>query len=1173
MPNQIEVVTPSNDIIALFQQQPLRSVKKAEQVQDLLGQDAVNITVESVEPLELVIGQRVTVFGKTYYLNQMPTAKIIGERRFEYDLTFEGPQYTLRRAAFFNEDISGFNTTTDFSITGNAELFLDVIINNLNRVFGSGNWIKGEFPTTPAKTISFNEMNCLAAVQTICKDFETEFDIVQAGSTHTLHIRKAGQILGFTYQYGRVGGLYELTRRTVTDQDVVNRLYAFGSSKNLKSGYRDYSQRLRLPLTDYIEDPTSIAAFGIREGVKVYDDVYPRRTGYVTTAGTSSFQDSTIDFDLNESDSFGTKYLIDGVKAKVHFNTGNLAGYEFEIEKYTHSTKTFSLIPYTDERGQKFPDELNVAFQLQVGDEYVILDISLPASYVETAELELLNRAQLHLDQVKAPKVQYELKVDRMHLEQLAGPGAIFNFYRIGDYIKVLDGRLGVDKTSRIISLRRDVLNPYSYTLTLDDTYQVTILQQIIEAQKETNRIIKVNDLRDPNRARMGWKTTQELLNSIFDTEGYFDGGKIKPESIETMMLVVGAKSQQFILQNLIIQPNYEGNPNVVAVSDGLLIHYALKEEIVTWQIQEALYTIPDNAFRYAYAKVSKTNYDEGYIIFSTEQILPDEDPNYYHFLVGALHSVMEGVRWFNLTYGATAINGRFIKTGRVMSFDGRTFFDLDSGQIGGYIQFIDSNGNYRDLTDIGAQTDVFFQVSVIEEPETYTDGKVTAWLQSTNPATWPSGEESYHEGDMWYNPGADTVSRRVAGSWVAVTDSATLKAYQRQFARLGDGAKVQMFVTEPTPVYTEFDLWMSPEGLRRSIKNKPVGLSFDINDWVEPFNYDSTVTAIDGGVVTSGTIQLAGDKFTVLAGITGEGTEQDSVRFWAGASYINRSTAPFRVFQSGEVIGRTRIEVEGVDGSSPTGYRGQAGLAGSEEEGKTGVRIYAGSDYEGRDSAPFRVTGEGQTTMKKGIVGNWSISSDGGIVNTAGDAYVVARRTTEGSTETIIGPNIFSSTLGGVHKGAGIFRANEINPGGNNYGAIFEASGAVPGVLGENGQNYAIYANNGRSMFGEALLNGRSAVSITISSGSYYPIDAALYDCVICNYPNSGTCAVQVTNSASVKAGKEIIIISNNDVNRLWIQNTIQGDVMANIQGGSVLTLIYTGTNWRTKSVHDNNW
>src|SRR5690606_39241554 len=134
-------------------------------------------------------------------------------------------------------------------------------------------------------------------------------------------------------------------------------------------------------------------------------------------------------------------------------------------------------------------------------------------------------------------------------------------------------------------------------------------------------------------------------------------------------------------------------------VSGGLLVHYALKEDDnVTWEIADSTHTIPDDQKRYIYAKDHRTNLSDGHLIFSEDQIETESDGSYYHFLVGALHSVIDAVRWISLTYGATAINGRFIKTGRIQSFDGQTYFDLDQGSIGGFIKFLDSEGNYRDL-------------------------------------------------------------------------------------------------------------------------------------------------------------------------------------------------------------------------------------------------------------------------------------------------------------------------------------------------------------------------------------------------------------------------------------------------------------------------------------------
>ena len=83
------------------------------------------------------------------------------------------------------------------------------------------------------------------------------------------------------------------------------------------------------------------------------------------------------------------------------------------------------------------------------------------------------------------------------------------------------------------------------------------------------------------------------------------------------------------------------------------------------------------------------------------------------------------------------------------------------------------------------------------------------------------------------------------------------------------------------------------------------------MNDWVVCVYYDNTKTIIDGGLVTSGTIQVAGDNASILAGITGKGTTDDAIRFWAGASFENRKTAPFRVQQDGTMYA-TKAYVEG---------------------------------------------------------------------------------------------------------------------------------------------------------------------------------------------------------------------------------------------------------------------
>ena len=97
---------------------------------------------------------------------------------------------------------------------------------------------------------------------------------------------------------------------------------------------------------------------------------------------------------------------------------------------------------------------------------------------------------------------------------------------------------------------------------------------------------------------------------------------------------------------------------------------------------------------------------------------------------------------------------------------------------------------------------------------------------------------------------------------------------------------------------------------MRRCVTARASGTYVE-TDWAIAVYYDNTKTTIDGGIVTSGTIQVAGDEKYILAGITGKGSSEDSIRFWAGTTFENRSVAPFRVQQNGKVYMKDAV-VEG---------------------------------------------------------------------------------------------------------------------------------------------------------------------------------------------------------------------------------------------------------------------
>lgn len=1201
MGTNIIITQPNGNRVPMQNRRTATGITSAKQNWGLNAEDTVDITIESPFPQTYNIGDKITVFGRDYKLNRLPSVKKTGMHQFQYTLQFEGVQYDLFRITY---DLTVDTTTNELqdvqgdTLTGNLHRFMTVLIANANRVF-PGKWKLGACPDTIGdKTLTFGESdNCLSVLQNLCEqsNFNVEFEIVQSNGVYTVNLyERVGQTLPFTFEYGKGRGLYDLHRENVSSSNIVTRLKVYGSTENITSKYR--ADRLCLPGKtkgqSYIEKPEMVAKYGVFEGRKNFDDVKPTFTGSVeSVVDTFSFIDKKFPFDLNATNASGeTLYLINGVSAKIHFNTGNLAGYDFEVKSYDHATHKFTLVKTTDDRGDVFPSETSMAFQFGVGNEYKILDVAYPSDIEAEAEAKLAEVGNKYYDQNCQPKVQYGLSVTKAFLEKLVGTNdSVTNFFAPGDFLHVVDADIDVDKAIRIKSFVRNILDPYDYTLTISDiTTNATITNRVISDLAELDKIVTINNLKDPARARANWRSSREVLNMVFDPDGDYYTDKIKPGSIDTLALSVGAKSMQFGLINTVFQPNYNGNPRLVKWQGGVLTHYTIKEEsAVSWVMADGQTTLTgNNSAYYLYAKCER-NGNAGVFIFTTSQIKVEDDVNYYHFLVGTLSSIDQelNVRSLALTYGFTMVNGRFIKTGRIESADGTTYFDLDNSEIGGRIVF-SSNGQKKTLEELGKESlenkdfinntlpgilseiqsqldgqieqffetydptltnapakdwttnqmkenhlgDLFYNTEsgkvfrfikngsvyswqVLQDSEvaqalalandalalaktkrriftstpytpyevgdlwvqggsgdimrcktsratgSYTssdwekaskytdntelnkfingtynnaiidltnqiDGKIETWFQTTDPASsWTTtAMKAKHVGDMWYHSTQKKLKRYSSSySWVNIEDQKAIDAYEaaNNAQDTADG-KRRVFVSTPYPPYDIGDLWVNGKDLRRCQTKKKQGQSYNINDWVVAVDYDNTKTVIDGGLVTSGTIQVAGDNKSILAGMTGQGTAASSIRFWAGASFENRATAPYRVMQDGSVV-MTKATVEGVI-NAISGYIG-------------GFRIQQGQIGYGSSS-------EQDTTRGLALLNNFI-------------------RFYNGSQRTLVG---CLSSLG------------------YPYNALFELSGNMGTTVeihrdGYNESNEVWYKPKALAVFGNQLINGKLAV------------------------------------------------------------------------------------------------
>ena len=678
------------------------TITKAEQSQKLNAEDVINVEVGAREIVPFESGDYIDWCGRTYTLNQLPSVTKKTSADFHYStVTFESEQYELLDIAW----LLPTNTYGD-SFTGNLKDFLDILIENTER--SGKTWTLGEYPAETDdkyKTLTYSQTNCLNVLQNLCKEWGVEFLITRDGATRVLDIKvQIGELFPQRFEYGRTGGAYKIERKTVSNQNVITRLFVFGSDKNLPSDYR--SNKLCLPgktrNESYITDEESVRFYGIKENVKVFADIYPARYGTVTAVDVSNkkiFFDSSMDFDLNETNEYGTKWLIPSTVAKIQFNSGGLAGYSFDLTEYDHATKRFKIKTYTDANGLQFPNDSSAAFQIKTGDEYFIYDIRMPQSYIDAAEAKLQAEGEKFYEENCRPHVNYAISISSLFLKHLYGDTKLTNeIFKVGDSIEIYDYDLDLLKTLRIAGFTRNLMNPYEFTLTIAENVEVqTQFQRVMRELTDIRSLVYTNDIAAADNARRNWLATQDVLNSVFDPEGHYYSEKIKPLSIETTMLAVGARSQQFILKNVNFEPNYHGDPNAIHSTAGTLEHYTIAEpDIRTWRINQSTATdLAPNTVYYIYAKCPRDG-DTGFILYDNAQHTVESDPQFYHFLVGTLTTVLSDVngnrpaRNIALTYGSTSINGRFINAGRIESADKSVYIDLDNNLISGVFNFVD---------------------------------------------------------------------------------------------------------------------------------------------------------------------------------------------------------------------------------------------------------------------------------------------------------------------------------------------------------------------------------------------------------------------------------------------------------------------------------------------------
>lgn len=492
-------------------------IKTATQDVEFMQADTVNLVVSSAVAIDFQLGDYLEICGDVYILNQLPTVKKTGKRLLEYTIVLEGISYQLIDTTFFMP----FSVSID-ALTGTVRDFLDVVIANLNRThpnkWSVGSCISGG----ETKTITYQDQNCLQVLQDLCNQFNVEFSISRVSGTDSYRINIAAQIgnnTGMTFRYGpqgvslSTGWLYNITRTAQDNGEFATKLYVYGGSQNLPASYCNdrQSSRLCLPTattkTDsFLTDADAVALYGVKERVKIYDEIHPEYKGTATTVYVNNilkFRDSHFNFDLNAKDEQGnTLYLIPGTSAKITFQSGNLAGYEFEVAEdgftwTSGSGATFTIVQKKDSNGMLFPND---DLKISQNDKYIITDIVLPQSYITAAANKLKTKADADFALCKTPGAEYAIEVASPWIKKCRNAGLITSdkVFTPGDIVTVIDDDLGIGGTGkqlRITGFSRNLLKPDEYTLNVAVYVKKTVRNRRINRDVEIWRRTQITRL------------------------------------------------------------------------------------------------------------------------------------------------------------------------------------------------------------------------------------------------------------------------------------------------------------------------------------------------------------------------------------------------------------------------------------------------------------------------------------------------------------------------------------------------------------------------------------------------------------------------------------------------------------------------------------------------------
>lgn len=448
-----------------------------------------------------------TDFGKFYIVDvSKPTTASDGG--YQYEQKFYVGWERLRNHILFYNRQAG--SEKSWKMTQKPEYFLDIVCENI-RLLGYGRYtFDVDADLTEMKLVEFDGTNIIDALTKIAETWETEWWIEDT----VIHLSKC--------EYGSSVSLTEndeigaIDPQDSSDTDYYTRAYVFGSTRNLPTNYRKNDDgntviegivetRLKLPSgISYVDAWEGMSQEDVVEAVVLIDDVYPRKTETIKTITTKEYTDEVENEDGSKTTEkwnayrfttdikFSENYRIDGEELRIVFQTGKLAGMDFEVsfnpDGYTESesrAQVFEIIRNED-YGVKLPTD---DFKPSVGDTFILYGFNTSFVYdnlVSEAEQELYSKAIEAVAEASKDKSIYNCPTNPVRCAGYTDNGSGKLVHNSDDEIDLDVGQSVTLRSSKVFTSGYRVSRVRSFEKRLDNKYNATYV--IGEASAYSNR-------------------------------------------------------------------------------------------------------------------------------------------------------------------------------------------------------------------------------------------------------------------------------------------------------------------------------------------------------------------------------------------------------------------------------------------------------------------------------------------------------------------------------------------------------------------------------------------------------------------------------------------------------------------------------------------------------------